>query len=229
MSKHCKDLTGQQFGSLTALRLAYVGSNYLAYWEYQCACGKLHTARANTVSYITKKSTNPLLPSCGCMELKLKTKHGYRCKETTHPLYRVHKGIMDRCYNSKLPNYQWYGAAGVTICDEWKGNPKAFIEWGLANGYKPGLHIDKDILCDANGIHPHIYSPETCQFIPAKTNVGYATDRSNYGSHPNVKLSSKQVGEIIHKYTVDGIKGPTLAKQYNVGTSAIYRILRLGK
>ena len=229
MSKHCKDLTGQQFGSLTAIRLSHVGSNNLAYWEYQCACGNPHTARANTVSHQAKKNPNPLLPSCGCMELKLKTKHGYRHKHNTHPLYRIYKGIMDRCYNSNLESYRWYGAIGVTICDEWKGNPKAFIEWGLANGYAPGLHIDKDILCDAKGIEPHVYSPSTCQFITAKANVGYATNRSNYGSHSNVKLSSEQVEEILHKYNVEGIKGPTLAEQYSVGTSTIYRILRLGK
>ena len=224
-----KDLTGIQFGSLTAIKLSHVGSNYQAFWEYQCACGKLHIARANTVSYVTKHSNNPLLPSCGCMELKLKTKHGYRKQTDTHPLYKVYKSILDRCYNPQLPNYQWYGACGVTICDDWKNNPKAFIDWGIANGYEPGLHIDKDILCDAKGISPHIYSPETCQFISAKANVGYATNRSNYGSHPNVKLSQEQVEEILYKYNVEGIKGPALAKAYNVGTSAIYRILRLGK
>lgn len=229
MSKHLKDITNNRYGSLVAIQLNHVGTNRTAYWDYQCDCGKIHTARANTITYTAKHSTNPKLPSCGCMELELKTKHGYRTASNTHPLYKVHKSIMDRCYNPTLPSYQWYGAVGVTMCDEWKANPKAFIEWALANGYQKGLHIDKDILCKAKGIHPHVYSPETCQFVTAKINVGFATNRSNYGKHPNVKLSNRQVEEILRKYNVEGISGPTLSMEYGVGTSTIYRILKLGK
>ena len=135
--------------------------------------------------------------------------------------------MMSRCYDTNCPEYKWYGAIGVTVCDEWKGNPEAFVKWSLENGWAKGLHIDKDILSEAKGIHPHIYSPETCQWVDARTNVGFATNRSNYGKHPNVKLSQKQVDEILAAYHSGQANGPELARHYGVNTSTIYRLIKL--
>ena len=101
------------------------------------------------------------------------------------------------------------------------------MKWSLENGWAKGLHIDKDILSEAKGIHPHIYSPETCQWITAKKNVGFATNRSNYGKHPNVKLSQEQVDDILAAYKSGLSKGPELARQYGVDTSTIYRLIKL--
>lgn len=96
-------------------------------------------------------------------ELARKTKHGYRKAKDTHPAYRAYRGMMSRCYDTNNSAYKWYGAIGITVCDEWKNNPQAFVEWSINNGYPKDWYIDKDILCKAKGIYPHIYSPETCQ------------------------------------------------------------------
>ena len=37
MVSRIKDITGIKFGSLTAIKLAYV-KNKSAYWEYSCVC-----------------------------------------------------------------------------------------------------------------------------------------------------------------------------------------------
>ena len=198
----------------------------MSFWRYRCKCGAIHIARANTIAHQSKKGDHEI-PSCGCVELARKTKHGFRKVNNTHPAYRAYRGMMSRCYDPNCSEYKWYGAKGVTVCDEWKDNPEAFVKWSLENGWAKGLHIDKDILSEAKGIHPHIYSPETCQWIDAKKNVGFVINRSNYGKHPNVKLSQEQVDDILTAYKSGLTKGPELARQYGVNTSTIYRIIKL--
>ena len=228
VDKRVKDITGEQFGSLTALRYSHSKSN-MAYWEYMCKCGKTHVARANTVTYQTKKKQDPELPSCGCVELARKTKHGYRKAKETHPTYKVYRSMMDRCYNPNSPGYQWYGAVGVTVCDEWKGNPVSFIEWALSSGWMPDLHIDKDILSEEKGIHPHVYSPETCQWVSAKENVGFATNRDNFGKHPNVRLSHAEVAELLETYFSGEVTNQSeLARIFGLmSPSSVQRLIHL--
>lgn len=194
-----KDITNQTFGSLTAVGFSHK-RNGMAYWVYQCICGKEHTARANTITHQANTKDDPQLPSCGCVELARKTKHGFRKAKDTHPAYRAYRGILNRCYNKNNSGYQWYGAVGVTVCDEWLNNPEAFVKWSISNGWQPDLHIDKDILCEKLGIHPHVYSPETCQWVTAKDNVGFATNRDNFGKHPNIKLSHQDVESLLDLY-----------------------------
>jgi len=225
-----KDITGKIFGSLTAIRLSHITEAKLAYWAFKCKCGKEHVTRANSVAYVSKKG-DPEIPSCGCVELARKTKHGFRKAKDTHPLYKIYRGIKNRCYNPESPGYHWYGAKGVTISEEWLDNPEAFIEWGLQNGWKPGLHIDKDTLCKAKGITPHVYSPESCQWVTPKVNVGFATNRENYGKHPNVKLSQETVNEIIEKYfSGKETNQSELARQYGLkSSSSINRLIKLAR
>ena len=112
-----------------------------------------------------------------------------------------------------------------------KDNPEAFIAWGLANEYAVGLHIDKDILCESLGIRPPVYSPETCQFVSAKTNVGYSCNRDQHGKHPNVKLSHDQVSEILQKY-FSGVETnqSQLARDYGLKSpSSIRRLIQAHK
>lgn len=228
LGKRTKNITGMQFGSLTAQRISYIGTNRTAYWEFQCKCGNTHIARANTVAHQTKKKMDPELPSCGCVELARKTVHGFRKAKDTHPAYKAYRAMMDRCYNPKTSGFQWYGAVGVTVCDEWRGNPAAFVEWAIASGWQPGLHIDKDILCEEKGIHPHLYSPETCQWVSAKTNVAFATNRDNFGKHPNVRLSHSEVAELLEAYFSGEITDrKELTRMYGLlSTSSVSRLIQ---
>lgn len=233
LGKRTKDITGMIFGSLTTIAFDHFDTRRLAHWKYQCVCGKSIVTRANTITYLAKKysNTKPQFPSCGCMELAQKTKHGFRKLKDTHPAYRSYRGIMTRCYNKNDREYKWYGAVGVSMCDEWKDNPEAFVKWSIENGWAKGLHIDKDILCDAKGIHPHVYSPETCQWVTAKVNVSHATNRKNYGKHPNIKLSQESVDEILQLYNSGQVTNKSeLARMYGLlNSSSIGRLIRLAK
>ena len=94
------------------------------------------------------------------------TKHG----TTSDPLYAIWNSIKQRCYSPARKDYIKYGAKGVTMCDEWKNDPKAFIEWCKANGWSSDKVIDKDIKSAQLGINPPIYSPETVTFVTTQEN-----------------------------------------------------------
>ena len=228
MVSRIKDITGIKFGSLTAIKVAYV-KNRAAYWEYSCVCGKTHIARANNVAHRATSQNDPELPSCGCIEVARKTKHGFRKANDRHPAYSAYRAMMSRCYNPNAKDYKWYGAVGVTVADCWKGNPEAFVKWSLENGWDKNLHIDKDIKCKELGIYPHIYSPETCTWTTAQVNVAAATNRSNYGKHPNVRLSQEEVDEILHLYSSGEVTNQSeLARMYGLKSpSSIRRLTHL--
>ncbi len=126
---------------------------------YQCECGNI--VRIKT-SYF-----NRIMPEVckSCAIIKSKTKHG----DSDNPIYHKWKDMIHRCENPNSSNYKNYGAKGVTVCLEWKSY-SVFKQWALTNGYKKGLVLDKDILCNELNIHPKIYSPETTQFITQDEN-----------------------------------------------------------
>lgn len=75
---------------------------------------------------------------------------------------RIHSGMVTRCTNKNRKDYERYGGAGVTVCDEWLGKDgvKAFCEWALANGYDDTLSIDR--IDGSKG-----YSPNNCRWVTA--------------------------------------------------------------
>jgi hypothetical protein len=62
-----------------------------------------------------------------------------------------------------MQSYKYYGARGITVCDEWI-KPEPFLEWALANGYRDDLQIDR-IDPDGN------YEPTNCRWVTPKENA----------------------------------------------------------
>lgn len=91
----------------------------------------------------------------------INVKHG----ESRSKLYSVWINMKARCYNKNSPNYQNYGAKGVSICEEWLNSFESFQEWAMENDYKEGLFLDKDIRPFLDEREGNVYSPENCMFV----------------------------------------------------------------
>ena len=118
-------------------------------------------------------------------EPKIKTyvAHGL----SSDPLYQNYKAIKERCYNENAKSYKYYGANGVTMCDEWKLNFKTFHEWAYSNGYEKGKVITRE---NDEGN----YSPENCS---CKTRVANNIEMRNRGNQHKLSDKYKLDKEIV--------------------------------
>jgi hypothetical protein len=63
------------------------------------------------------------------------------------PEYRAWCDMKNRCYNKNVPAYELYGGRGITVCDEWRHDFKAFLAH-IGPRPDPKLTIDR---IDNNG------------------------------------------------------------------------------
>lgn len=108
------DLIGNKYGMLTPYEYV-VGSK----WKCKCDCG-------NETIVSTCRLTTGRTKSCGCLKHK-----GYHY---THRLgkpktYSHWYNIKSRCLNPNHPRYSDWGGRGITVCDEWKDDFKAFHDY----------------------------------------------------------------------------------------------------
>lgn len=90
-------------------------------------------------------------------------KHGLTKGGKWHPLYRVFSNLKARCHSKTATHYEYYGGRGIAVCDEWRQNPPAFVKWAEANGWQPGLEVDR---IDSDGD----YSPGNCRITTHREN-----------------------------------------------------------
>lgn len=94
---------------------------------------------------------------------------------TSSPLYSVHSGMLNRCYNPKSKGYKDYGGRGIKVCDRWRG-VYGFSRFAQDMGYKPSLKHSLDRI-DVNGD----YTPENCRWASARL--------QNYNKRPKKSKS----------------------------------------
>lgn len=148
---------------------------------------------------------------------KQRVEHGM----SKHPLYSRWQDMVRRCHVPSDSRYPWYGAKGVTVCNEWREDPVAYINWCLAQGWKPGMQVDKDIKVPGS----KLYSPDTCLVVTRRANMIAVVGRSSGRITCKLKITTAQADEIIRRKQ-SGEKTRYLASEYGVSISTINRIYR---
>ena len=155
-------ISGLRFGRLIAVEFDH-SKNHKCYWRCRFDCG-------NEIIVRRDQLTTGKTKSCGCLCNETRhqnMKHGgqkpiYADIRECHPrLWRIWRGMKNRCYYSKHVAFKNYGGRGIKICDEWRKSFRSFAKWALSNGYNDTLSIDR-IDVDGN------YSPNNCRWATAK-------------------------------------------------------------
>lgn len=194
------NLVGRRFGRLTVLKESHADKHRHYHWLCVCDCGTEKTINGE----VLKRGEST---SCGCIgrermrELGKKCKHGHASTR----LYKIYKGIKNRCYNQRDLSYKNYGAKQILMCDEWL-NFESFYEWSRKNGYAENLTIDR--IDNAQG-----YCPENCRWVTS----------TQQGQNRSPCLKVDDVME-IKKMLCDRVDVRLICKKYKRSASTINRI-----
>jgi hypothetical protein len=113
------DITNHRYGKLIVIR------EFGKKWECLCDCGK-----TTFVSSRHLRRTSEPTRSCGCEGSRNKIglnslTHGEANKSKE---YRAWCQIKNRCYNSNVPEYKYYGARGIFIAEQWINSYPQFLK-----------------------------------------------------------------------------------------------------
>lgn len=191
-------------------------------YRCRCVCGRI-------VEVLGSQLRDGKTKSCGCLRQETTARQATRHGGHGSDLYKVWRGMRNRCMQSSDKRYHVYGGRGIQIEEPWLSSFVAFADWAVANGWRSGLTIER-INVDGN------YCAENCCFIPAELQ---AQNRQRtvwvnlpngervcareaercLGLSPNTIIQRKYIGWPEEFWTAP--QGSTL-KQLQTSTSKIY-------
>jgi hypothetical protein len=132
-----KDITGQKFGRLTAIKFAGAlrpsGKPGPAKWTCRCDCGVDVIVRGDTMR-------RGEAISCGCAQREKASArvtttppryiHGEAAKSKSVE-YRTWTGIIKRCEDPSCKSFPRYGGRGIKVCERWRHGNEGVVGFEL--------------------------------------------------------------------------------------------------
>lgn len=154
-----KNITGQTFDRLTAIRYAGQSKHNDPLWVFKCSCGKETTAERRSVE-------RGLTRSCGCLRFELNKARDTRGwddlvieqGECNHPLYDTWRLMHARCRLID-PRHHRYNGRGISVCPRWSAFAN-FVSDMSARPQGTTLHRKDN---DGN------YEPSNCVWADSET------------------------------------------------------------
>lgn len=120
--------------------------------------------------------------------------------------YRTWCHMKDRCHNENDRSYIYYGARGISVCDEWR---KSFLSFFNHIGEPPSPKHQIDRIDNNKGYEPN--------------NVRWVLSSTNNQNRRSTKVNSCDVGLIRSiDMSIDDI-----VKTYGISESQAYRIRKI--
>lgn len=141
--KNAIDLTGKRFGKWMVIKRDYEGTKPgCTKWICRCDCGK--ECSVNGQALRSGSSTQ-------CIDCWRESLHASKADPRRRingkptATYVTWDAIIHRCYYKSQKSYKYYGARGITMCDEWKNDYFAFYEYvsQLERFGLPGMTLDR--------------------------------------------------------------------------------------
>lgn len=144
------EMVGKVFGRLTVIkRIGTKGKHPL--FLCRCSCG-------NEKAVVSSSLCNGNTQSCGCLHHEVMVKRNFKHGMSDRRLKAVRQCMLRRCYDPECREYRYYGARGITVCDEWRESLESFYRWARSSGYERGLTLDRE---DTDGN----YCSENCRWV----------------------------------------------------------------
>lgn len=157
-----RDLTGQRFGRLIAIKQNGRNKEGRVLWNCVCDCGNITTIVGHS---LVRGASN----SCGCLRKELVLKknltHGQSFKDKTTKEFTAWMNIKNRCYNINNKSYKNYGGRGIKICDRWLNSFENFYS---DMGESPSSSHSLDRYPNNDGD----YEPTNCRWATLEEQAG---------------------------------------------------------
>ncbi len=119
--------------------------------------------------------------------------------------------MIGRCSNKLRPDYERYGARGITVCDRWKDFRNFYADMGTRPHGMSIDRIDND----------KMYSPDNCKWATVK--------QQNRNTRRNIKIEFNGEVNVLKDWaTLLGINYGTLHSRYARGDTSPERLFHKG-